>query len=230
MLACHHSQAITHTALDLKNQTVTIPVTEANKNHLYGVYRNGLHESRVRIFFGPHGLPDHNLAQLGVISSSAILQSGLRLAVQIKDERTSAEDSVQWSGPALPMKDQDPKDKIIVEHLLTQNGLLLAKEEPRSPSDVVKADNYGAEKITSSNQPNQTQLMGIAAYEGRSPMELLTPSTGRCQGRTDYALMVVLRVVAEQHGCEVCDLINEVMWDAVHTGRVWRCQKDNGMP
>lgn len=228
ILACQHLRAITHTALDLTNQTITIPVTEANKGHLYGIYQNGHEEQKIRIFFGPHGKPDQNLAQLGAIPSYEISKSGLHLAVFVKEPRT--EDSVQWSGPSLPVKDQTPQNKKILEQLLINHGLEVAFVEPRSPGDLVKADNNETQKITSSNQPNQTQMMGIAAYEGRNPMELLTASTGRCQGRTDYALMVFLRVVAEQLNCEVCDLINEVMWDAVHTGRVWRCQKDNGMP
>ena len=42
--------------------------------------------------------------------------------------------------------------------------------------------------------------------------------------------MVFLRVVADKLGVEVCDLINEVMWEAVKSGRIWDCQSDNGMP
>ena len=214
--------------MDLTNQTITIPITEANKNHLYGVYRNGSNEAKVRIFFGPHGLPDHNLAQLGGIPSYAISQSGLSLAVLVKDFRT--EDSVQWSGPALPLKDQSPKDKQILEQLLIQNGREIAFEEPRSPQDVVTAKQESFEKITSRNQKNQTELLGMAVYEGRNPYELLTKSTARVEGKTDYPLMVFLRVVADQLEVEVCDLINEIMWKAVKSGQVWDCQTDNGMP
>ena len=128
------------------------------------------------------------------------------------------------------MVEQGPEDQKMVEHLLDVHAQQMVDVVPRSPSDVVKADGYSTEKITSSKQPNQTELLGIAAYEGRTPLELLTPATARCQGKTDSALLVVLRVVAEKLNCEVCDLINEVMWESVKSGRVWRCNPDNGMP
>ena len=218
--------------MDLRNQTVELRITEVQQQsptpHFYGQL---LHEGtwhKIRIFPGPRDQPDVKIAQLLNLTSHDLADSGLRLKCFISDHFPDR--SVKWSGRVVPLIEQGPEDQKMVEHLLDVHAQQMVDVVPRSPSDVVKADGYSTEKITSSKQPNQTELLGIAAYEGRNPMELLTGATARCQGKTDYALLVVLRVVAEKFDCEVCDLINEVMWESVKSGRVWRCNPDNGMP
>ena len=120
------------------------------------------------------------------------------------------------------MDEQNSDDQDLINHLLNEQAKAKALLEPRSPLDV-----FSESKITASNQPDQ-----ITAFfqQGDNPGLLLTKSTGRLQGKTDQGLMVILRVAAELKGVQVSDLINEVMWDAVKSGKLWACQPDNGMP
>jgi|TARA_R100000458_G_scaffold16930_1_gene14676 hypothetical protein len=224
-LACHHSQAITHTALDLTKQEVKVHITEAQPNnpkpHLYGILVNQGRTEKVRVFPGPlQGTSDPNVKQLIQIPDDVLAKSGLCLKVLIWSVRD--EESVHWSGAALPYEQQDPFDKTTLDGLISWQALQVAKTELRSPQDVVSDG-----KITASNQPDQ-----ITAFfqQGDNPGLLLTKSTARLQGKTDQGLMVILRVAAELKGVQVSDLINEVMWDAVRSGKLWACQPDNGMP
>jgi len=218
--------------LDLLNQTIELRITEtqtrSSTSHFYGQFLNENTFTKIRIFPGPKDKPDIQLAELLKIDSDVLNESGLRLKCIISDEFKNKK--IQWSGRALPMANQNPADQKIVEHLLDAYAQQTIDEVPRSPEDVVTAIGCIPGKITSSKQPNQAEILGMAAYEGRNPKELLTPSTARCQGKTDYALMAILRVIASELDCEVCDLINEVMWESVKSGRAWRCQPRNGMP
>jgi len=201
--------------------------------HFYGEV---LHEGkmhRVRIFAGPVKKPDLKIAGLFELDSDRIASSGLRLLCEIKD--SWPDKSIKWSGPALPISDQSIPTQDMVEYLLEKHAQSSAYTELRSPYDVVtitttEPETYDPNVISRTNQPNQIKTLGLAAYEGKNPMELLTPSTARVQGKTDYALMCILRVCAEKLNVEVCDLINEVMWDSVRSGRVWACQRGHGMP
>lgn len=221
-MACHHSQAITHTALDLTKQEVRACITEAQPDkHLYGMVINQGRAEKIRIFAGPNNqAPDKTIQELTNISNDELASSGLYLKVTIWGARN--EETVQWSGSALAFEKQELSDQVVANKLITQHALQVAATEPRSPLDVV---NDG--KITSSNQPDQ-----ITAFfqQGENPGLLLTKSTARLQGKTDQGLMVILRVAAELKGVQVADLINEVMWDAVRSGKLWACQPDNGMP
>ena len=223
-MACHASQAITHKALDLTKQEVKVHITEAQPNnkspHLYGIVVNQGRTEKVRVFPGPPGAPDENIKQLTQIPNDVLTKSGLCLWVMVTDIRH--EDTVQWSGAALPLEKQEPFDKKTAEGLMSWQALQVAKTELRSPLDVFEDG-----KITASNQPDQ-----ITAFfqQGDNPGLLLTKSTARLQGKTDQGLMVILRVAAELKGVQVSDLINEVMWDAVKSGKLWACQPDNGMP
>jgi|TARA_B100000073_G_scaffold339536_1_gene338087 hypothetical protein len=223
-MACHHSQAITHTALDLTKQEVQVHITEAQPNsdkpHLYGMVINQGRTEKVRVFPGPHGTADPTIKQLIQLSDESLAASGLVLKVAILGARN--EESVQWSGAAIRFEEQTPNDRTIANNLINQHALEVAATEPRSPLDVVSDG-----KITSSNQPDQ-----ITAFfqQGDNPGLLLTKSTARLQGKTDQGLMVILRVAAELKGVQVADLINEVMWDAVKSGKLWGCQPGNGMP
>ena len=227
-MACHYSQAITHTALDLTKQEVRVCITEAQipddkdkKPHLYGMVINQGHAEKIRIFAGPNNqIPDPTINELTTLSNDVLASSGLYLKVLIWGARN--EPSVQWSGSALAFEKQEPNDRAIANKLINEKALQVAAEEPRSPFDVVNYD-----KITASNQPDQ-----IARFfeQGENPGLLLTKSTARLQGKTDQGLMVILRVAAELKGIQVSDLINEVMWDAVRSGQLWACQPDNGMP
>lgn len=231
-MACHAQQATTHKALDLLNQTIELRITEtqtqSTTHHFYGQFLNENVFTKIRIFPGLKDKPDIQLAGLLKLDSNVINESGLRLKCIISDKFENKK--IKWSGRALPITEQNPADQKIIEHLLNIYAQQAINEVPRSPEDVVTAITCVPDKITSSKQPNQAEILGIAAYEGRNPMELLTPSTARCQGKTDYALMAILRVIASELGCEVCDLINEVMWESVKSGRAWRCQPRNGMP
>ena len=175
---------------------------------------------KVRVFPGPHGTADPTIKQLIQLSDESLAASGLVLKVAILGARN--EESVQWSGAAIRFEEQTPNDRTIANNLINQHALEVAATEPRSPLDVVSDA-----KITSSNQPDQ-----ITAFfqQGDNPGLLLTKSTARLQGKTDQGLMVILRVAAELKGVQVADLINEVMWDAVKSGKLWGCQPDNGMP
>lgn len=224
-MACHHSRAITHTALDLTKQEVKVHITEAQPNndkpHLYGLYLNEGRTEKIRVFPGPlQGTPDSNIKQLIQVQDVDLAKSGLCLKVMIWGMRH--EESVHWSGAALPYEQQDPADKGTLDSLISWQVLKDAKTEPRSPLDVVSEG-----KITSSNTPDQITKF---FQQGDNPGLLLTKSTARLQGKTDQGLMVILRVAAELKGVQVSDLINEVMWDAVKSGKLWDCQPDNGMP
>ena len=236
--AGHHTQA-----LDFINQIVEIGICEvqpiSDTPHFYGYIYNGDSREKVRVFPGPMNRPDLKLAELLKLESSEMEEAGLRLKVLITHEWKGKK--VPWSGHALSMAEQSATDQSIVEHLLNKYALNTAQAELRSPADpfpsgsiTITADLPKAEskpeQITSRNQANQAELLGMAVYEGKNPYELLTRSTARVEGKTDYPLMVFLRVVADKLGVEVCDLINEVMWDAVKSGRIWDCQSDNGMP
>ncbi len=218
--------------MDLLNQTIELRITEtqtqSTTHHFYGQFLNENVFTKIRIFPGLKDKPDIQLAGLLKLDSNVINESGLRLKCIISDQFEHKK--IKWSGRALPIAEQNPADQKIIEHLLNIHAQQTINEVPRSPEDVVTAVTCVPDKITSSKQPNQAEILGIAAYEGRNPMELLTPSTARCQGKTDYALMAILRVIASELGCEVCDLINEVMWESVKSGRAWRCQPRNGMP
>ncbi len=221
-MACHHSQAITHTALDLTKQEVRACITEAQPDkHLYGMVINQGRAEKIRIFAGPNNqAPDKTIQELTNISNDELASSGLYLKVTIWGARN--EETVQWSGSALAFEKQELSDQVVANKLITEHALQVAATEPRSPLDVVSDG-----KITSSNQPDQ-----ITAFfqQGENPGLLLTKSTARLQGKTDQGLMVILRVAAELKGVQVADLINEVMWDAVRSGKLWACQPDNGMP
>lgn len=237
-MACHHSQAITHTALEILNSTVEIGISEVQaKNsspHFYGYIYNGHAKEKVRVFPGPQGKPDLKLAELLKLDASQIEDAGIRLQVLITNHWGENEDVV-WTGRAHPMSSQHKVDQQIVDHLLSKQAQATAQVELRSPGDVYSGNGQTItidepEQITKRNQPNQAEILGLAVYEGRNPYELLTRSTARVEGKTDYPLMVFLRVVADKLGVEVCDLINEVMWESVKTGRIWDCQSSNGMP
>tara|TARA_R100000406_G_scaffold52193_2_gene35481 strand:- start:264 stop:938 length:675 start_codon:yes stop_codon:yes gene_type:complete len=224
-MACHHSRAITHTALDLTKQEVKVHITEAQPNndkpHLYGIVVNQGRTEKVRVFPGPlQGKADPTIKDLIQLNDDDLAASGLVLKVVIWGARN--EESVHWSGSALAFDKQEPCDRMIALKLIKQHALKVAAAEPRSPLDVVSDG-----KITASNQPDQ-----ITAFfqQGDNPGLLLTKSTARLQGKTDQGLMVILRVAAELKGVQVSDLINDVMWDAVKSGRLWACQPDNGMP
>jgi len=223
-LACHHSQANTHIALDLTKQEVRVCITEAQPNndkpHLYGIVLNQGHPEKVRVFPGSNGSADSTIRELIQISDEDLAASNLFLKVVIRSKRN--EEKVQWSGAALAFDKQHPHDQTIANNLINDHALEVAAKEPRSPFDVVTEG-----QIVSSNQPDQ-----IARFfqQGDNPGLLLTKSTARLQGKTDQGLMVVLRVAAELKGVQVSDLINEVMWDAVKSGKLWACQPDNGMP
>ena len=236
--AGHHTQA-----LDFINQVVEIGICEvqpiSDTPHFYGYIYNGDSREKVRVFPGPMNRPDLKLAELTKLDSSEMEEAGLRLNVLITHEWKGKK--IAWSGHALPITDQSQTDQKIVEHLLNKYALNTALTELRSPADpfpssitTVNADEPKPEQqpqqITKRNQPNQAELLGMAVYEGKNPYELLTRSTARVEGKTDYPLMVFLRVVADKLGLEVCDLINEVMWEAVTSGRIWACQSDNGWP
>ena len=221
-MACHHAQAITHTALDLTKQEIRACITEAQPGkHLYGMVINQGHAEKIRIFAGPNNqTPDATIQELTSIGNDELASSGLYLKVVVWGARN--EETVQWSGSALAFEKQEPSDRMIANKLLNEHALKVAATEPRSPLDVVTNG-----KITASNQPDQ-----ITAFfqQGDNPGLLLTKSTARLQGKTDQGLMVILRVAAELKGVQVSDLINEVMWDAVRSGKLWACQPDNGMP
>ena len=235
--AGHHTQA-----LELLNQTVEIHITEVQPRktaHFYGFFYNQGMKEKVRVFPGPRNKPDLKLAELFTLPPNEVEEAGLRLKVYIADKWD--DEAVRWSGRAEPMLEQSMVDQDIVEHLLNKHALNTAQTELRSPADVFPSNSLTItvdepkaepkpEQITSRNQANQAELLGLAVYEGKNPYELLTRSTARVEGKTDYPLMVFLRVVADKLGVEVCDLINEVMWDAVKSGRIWDCQSDNGMP
>lgn len=211
--------------MDLTKQEVKVHITEAQPNnpkpHLYGILVNQGRTEKVRVFPGPlQGTSDPNVKQLIQIPDDVLAKSGLCLKVLIWSVRD--EESVHWSGAALPYEQQDPFDKTTLDGLISWQALQVAKTELRSPQDVVSDG-----KITASNQPDQ-----ITAFfqQGDNPGLLLTKSTARLQGKTDQGLMVILRVAAELKGVQVSDLINEVMWDAVRSGKLWACQPDNGMP
>jgi hypothetical protein len=223
-MACHHSQANTHTALDLTKQEVRVCITEAQPNndkpHLYGIVLNQGHPEKVRVFPGSNGSADSTIRELIQLNDEDLAASNLSLRVVIWGARN--EETVQWSGAALAFDKQHPHDQTIANNLINDHALEIAATEPRSPLDVVTEG-----QIVSSNQPDQ-----IARFfqQGDNPGLLLTKSTARLQGKTDQGLMVVLRVAAELKGVQVSDLINEVMWDAVKSGKLWACQPDNGMP
>tara|TARA_B100002019_G_scaffold182496_2_gene157509 strand:- start:312 stop:1034 length:723 start_codon:yes stop_codon:yes gene_type:complete len=236
--AGHHTQA-----LDFINQIVEIGICEVQPisptPHFYGYIYNGDNREKVRVFPGPRNRPDLKIAELLKLESFQLEEAGLRLRVQITHEWKG--EKVAWSGHALPMAEQSATDQSIVEHLLNKYALNTAQTELRSPADTfppssitITADEPEPEprqqQITSRNQANQAQILAMACYEGKNPYELLTRSTARVEGKTDYHLMVYLRVVADELGVEVCDLVNEVMREAVKSGRVWDCQKGNGMP
>tara|TARA_B100000035_G_C20779740_1_gene456349 strand:- start:27 stop:659 length:633 start_codon:yes stop_codon:yes gene_type:complete len=210
--------------LDLTKKEVKVHITEAQPNsdkpHLYGMVINQGRAEKVRVFPGPHGTADPTIKQLIQLNNESLATSGLVLTVAIQGARN--EESVQWSGAAIRFEEQTPNDRSIANNLINQHALEVAATEPRSPLDVVSDG-----KITSSNQPDQ-----ITAFfqQGDNPGLLLTKSTARLQGKTDQGLMVILRVAAELKGVQVADLINEVMWDAVKSGKLWGCQPDNGMP
>ena len=211
--------------MDLTKQEVKVHITEAQPNnpqpHLYGILVNQGRTEKVRVFPGTlQGKPDPIVKQLIKIPDDVLSKSGLCLKVMIWSMRE--EKSVQWSGAALPYEQQDSYDRSTLDGLVSWQALQVAKTELRSPQDVVSDG-----KITASNQPDQ-----ITAFfqQGDNPGLLLTKSTARLQGKTDQGLMVILRVAAELKGVQVSDLINEVMWDAVKSGKLWACQPDNGMP
>lgn len=211
--------------MDLTKQEIKVHITEAQPNndkpHLYGLYLNEGRTEKVRVFPGPlQGAPDPNVKQLIQIPDDVLAKSGLCLKVMIWGIRH--EESVHWSGAALPYEQQDSFDRGTLDGLISWQALQVAKTELRSPQDV-----FSDGKITASNQPDQ-----ITAFfqQGDNPGLLLTKSTARLQGKTDQGLMVILRVAAELKGVQVSDLINEVMWDAVKSGRLWACQPVNGMP
>ena len=211
--------------MDLTKQEVKVHITEAQPNnpkpHLYGILVNQGRTEKVRVFPGPlQGTPDSNIKQLIQIPDDVLAKSGLCLKVLIWSVRD--EESVHWSGAALPYEQQDSFDKGTLDGLISWQALQVAKTELRSPQDVVSEG-----KITSSNTPDQITKF---FQQGDNPGLLLTKSTARLQRKTDQGLMVILRVAAELKGVQVSDLINEVMWDAVRSGKLWDCQLDNGMP
>ena len=184
------------------------------------VLNQGIAE-KIRIFPGPNNqTPDPTITELTSLPNDELASSGLYLKVLIWGPRN--EETVQWSGSALAFEKQEPNDRTIANRLINQKALQTAATEPRSPFDVVSYN-----KITASNQPDQ-----ISAFfqQGDNPGLLLTKSTARIKKKTDQGLMVILRVAAELKGVPVSDLINDVMWDAVRSGKLWACQPYNGMP
>lgn len=234
--AGHHTQA-----LEILNQVHEIAISEvqqrSDKPHFYGYIYNGDNKEKVRVFPGFPDKPDLKLAELLKLQTHDIEDEGLRLKVLFINHWPDG--SVRWTARAQPMAEQSQVDQQIVDRLMSRHALDTAQIELRSPADIVSSGSITItvdepepqpQQITSRNQANQAELLGMAVYEGKNPYELLTRSTARVEGKTDYPLMVFLRVVADKLGVEVCDLINEVMWEAVKSGRVWDCQKGDGMP
>ena len=224
--------------MSLLHKTVVAQINDIQlrtpQQHFYGTIFNDGTCEKVRVFPGPKGIPDPQLAQLLKTDAQVLKDSGLRLRIKITNHWP--DESPRWTGQASPLSKQDEADQRIVHELLSKHGLTQAATELRSPQDVIEANPAPPiiankpQKITSRNQKNQTELLGVACYEGKNPYELLTKSTARVEGKTDYPLMVFLRVIADQLGVEVCDLVNAVMWQSVKSGSIWDCQKDNGMP
>jgi hypothetical protein len=174
--ASHHTQA-----LDFINQTLEIGICEVQTisptHHFYGYIYNGENREKVRVFPGPKNRPDLKIAELLRLESFQIEEAGLRLRVQITHEWKG--EKVAWSGHALPMAEQSATDQSIVEHLLNKYALNTAQTELRSPADpfpsgsiTITADLPKAEpkpeQITSRNQANQAELLGMAVYEGKN--------------------------------------------------------------
>ena len=238
--AGHHTQA-----LEILNQVHDIAISEvqqmSDQPHFYGYIYNGDNKEKVRVFPGFPNKPDLKLAELLKLQTHDIQDEDLRLKVEFVNHWPDK--SIRWTARAQPMEEQSQIDQKIVDRLLSRHALETAQIELRSPADVVSSGSITItvdepeqepepqpQQITSRNQSNQAEILAMACYEGRNPYELLTRSTARVEGKTDHHLMVFLRVVADKLGVEVCDLINEVMWEAVKSGRVWDCQKGNGMP
>lgn len=224
--------------MSLLHKTVVAQINDiqrkTSQQHFYGTIFNDGTCEKVRVFPGLKGTPDPQLAQLLKTDAQVLKQSGLRLRIKITNHWP--DESPRWTGHASPLSQQDEADQRIVHELLSKHAHTIAATELRSPQDVIEANPAPPiiankpQKITSRNQKNQTELLGMACYEGKNPYEVLTKSTARVEGKTDYSLMVFLRVIADQLGVEVCDLINAVMWQSVKSGSIWDCQKDTGMP
>jgi hypothetical protein len=57
-----------------------------------------------------------------------------------------------------------------------------------------------------------------------NPAVILTKSQQRVRGKTDKELMTIVNIFAKRKGVKPCDVINAVMWNAVHDGSIWKTQ------
>lgn len=64
----------------------------------------------------------------------------------------------------------------------------------------------------------------IGHWVDNNPEVVLTKSQQRVRGKTDKELMTIVSIFAKRAGVKPCDVINAVMWNAVHDGSIWKTQ------
>lgn len=64
----------------------------------------------------------------------------------------------------------------------------------------------------------------IGHWIDNNPEITLSKSQQRVRGKTDKELMTIVNIFAKRKGVKPCDVINAVMWNAVHDGSIWKTQ------
>tara|TARA_R100001509_G_scaffold108486_1_gene64595 strand:- start:932 stop:1582 length:651 start_codon:yes stop_codon:yes gene_type:complete len=216
--------------LDYTSKTVTVVVDHAlsaEKPQLYG-FIFGDPDVRVRVFPGPQNHPDPKFVELIGVGTPLLAKASLRLQVRIYGPREN-DLRASYSGSALPFLQQHENDQKVIEQLLAQHAQQKALTEQRSPADVFQQQDLPPAEAPQQAK-DQAAIIDRLFDFGENPGLMLTKTEARLRLKTDRDLIVVLQVAAHKLGVKVPDLCNEIMWEAVRSGRIWDCQTDNGMP
>lgn len=147
-------------------------------------------------------------------AEKAGLLDGLSLEVIVASPAHTARDC-QWVATALPYDSQPQKSQKQIDEILSKVRPNPEIKQPKLPE--VKPSDLTLACV--SRMPMDI----IDEWCERYPEYILTKSQQRIRGRLDkdLALVIYLAAKAHGHGAKACDVINAVMWAAVHDGSIW---------
>jgi len=113
-----------------------------------------------------------------------------------------------FAGSAMKFDDQPPILKTYINSGLKEREPSSLLKEIRNDIAIVKA----------------VDIDPIAHWLDNNPEVTLSKSQQRVRGKTDKELMTIVNIFAKRKGVKPCDVINAVMWNAVHDGSIWKTQ------
>jgi len=113
-----------------------------------------------------------------------------------------------FAGSAMKFEDQPSILKDYINGGLKERNPSSLLKEIRNDVAIVKA----------------VDVDPIAHWVDNNPEIVLSKSQQRVRGKTDKELMTIVNIFAKRKNVKPCDVINAVMWNAVHDGSIWKTQ------